>query len=93
MLILYKPGPELYIADWLSYHNQAGNKDQEMSGMNISIHTINTTVDIPICTSIEEIKGAREEDMELQMLKRYIIEGWPHTKDGLEPWLEKYWPI
>ena len=54
--ILYKPVPDLYIVDWLSCHNQVENKDQEISGMNINIHTINTIVDIPICTSTEDIK-------------------------------------
>ena len=29
-------------------------------------------VDIPICTSLEDIKAVTDEDMELQMLKRYI---------------------
>ena len=25
--ILYKPGPETFIADWLSHHNHKENKD------------------------------------------------------------------
>ena len=88
--ILCQPGPELHIADWLSHHYYERNKDQEISGMNISIHTINTIVDIPIFTSIEDIKVATGDDVELQMLKRYIIRGWPHTKEGVDR-LEKYW--
>ena len=58
--------------------------------MNISIHTINTAVDVPICMSIEDIRMATEEDMELQMLKRYIIRRWPHTREVLGPGVEKY---
>ena len=71
----------------------AENKDQEISYMNISVHAVNTTVDISICIAIEDIKTATEEDAELQMLKRYIIKRWPHTKEGVGPGLEKYWPI
>ena len=38
-------------------------------------------------------KSVQEEDLELQMLKRDIIRELPHTKEGLKPGLEKYWPI
>ena len=40
--------------------------------MNVSIHNISTSVDIPIYTSIEEIQVATEDDPELEMLQRYI---------------------
>ena len=46
--ILFKLGPELYIAYWLLCHSHIENKDQEITGMNVSIHTINTKVDVPI---------------------------------------------
>ena len=86
--ILYKPGPEPYIADWLSHYNHAENKESR----NIRFehkHTYNqATVHIPICTFIGHIKAATGERAELQMLKMYIIKGWPHTKDGVETWLE-----
>ena len=87
--MLYKAGPELYIAVWLSHHNHRENKDQEISGMNVSIHTINTTVDVLICTSIEDIKATTEEEAELKILKRSIIRGRPHTKEMVEPGVEK----
>ena len=86
--ILYKPGPALYTADWLSHHNHSENRDKEISDMNINIHMINTAVDIPICMSIEDIKSAINKETELQMLKGYIIRGWPHTKNETEPVVE-----
>ena len=52
--------------------------------MNISIYTNNTTVDVPICTSIKDIKSATEEDAEQERLLTYIIRGWPHTKEVAE---------
>ena len=91
--ILYKPCLELYIADWVSCHNLIENQDQEIPGMNVSIHTIITSVDITICTSIEDIKAATEEDAELQILQMYIITGWPHSRKAVEPGAEKYWPL
>ena len=36
--ILHKPGPELFITDWLSRHNHVTNRDEEISGMCITIN-------------------------------------------------------
>ena len=43
--ILYKPGPKLYIADWLSHHNHEENKDRD------------TTVDLPVCTPVRHTRS------------------------------------
>ena len=75
MCILYKSDPELYIADRLSCHNHTENRDQEIKGININIHTISTPVVVPIYTSIEDIRAAMNEDVELQMPKTYIVRG------------------
>ena len=40
---------------------------------------------MPGGTSIEETEMAIHEDTHLQRLKSYIIYGWPHKKDELEP--------
>ena len=40
MCILYKPGPDLYMVNWLSHQNHTENRDQEIAGMNVSIHTL-----------------------------------------------------
>ena len=50
MYILYRPGPDLYIAHWLSYHNHTKNRDHKIAGMKISIHTLSVTMDISACT-------------------------------------------
>ena len=85
MFILYKPDPELYIGDWVFHNKQAENRDQEITGVNINIHTISTTVDIPICMFIEDIRTATNEDADQQILKTHMIRGWPHNKDELDP--------
>ena len=56
VIILYKPGPNLYIVYWSS-HNNMENKYQKITGMNINVHTIISAVDILMCTS-KDIKAA-----------------------------------
>ena len=34
--IIYKLGPDLYIADWLSRQNQIENKDEEIAGLQVN---------------------------------------------------------
>ena len=61
--------------------------------MNINVHVISSAVDNPACTFMEEIQVATSQDPDLQMLKSYIIWGWPHTKDEVEHSIQKYRPI
>ena len=58
--------------------------------MTINIHGISTTVDISMSTLIKDIRTAMNEDVELQMLKNHIIRWWLHTKDEVEPGVERY---
>ena len=60
---------------------------------NVSIDNISTPVDICICTSIEDIQSATEEDPKLQMIQKYIIRGWLHMKEVVEAGMEEYWLI
>ena len=45
--ILYKPGSEMFIADWLSWHNHEERKDEPIRDMNMRVDTIQSTTDIP----------------------------------------------
>ena len=85
-------GPKFLIADWLWCHNHMEDQGWEITDMNADIHTISTSVDVPICTCVKDLKVATE-DVELQVLKRYIIGGWPDSKEAVEPGAEKFWPI
>ena len=67
--IIYKPGPDLYIADWLSRNNHTEGKDQEITGININMNAISTTGNNPGCTSIEDMQASTHEDAHLQKLK------------------------
>ena len=77
--ILYNPGPDLYIANWLSQHYHTDGKDHEIAGMNINIHTLSMAADILVCICVRDIRNAMSIDTELQMLQEYITRGWLPT--------------
>ena len=90
--ILYKPGPETFIADWLSWHKHMEGKDKPIKDIDIQVDAIQSLVDVPDCISIEEIQWASLQDAHLQQLKTFIIAGWLHTKDELQTDIRPYWP-
>ena len=90
--ILYKPSPEIFIADWLLRNNHIEGKDKPIKDMDISVDAIQSSVDMPECIFIEEIKQALSQDVHLQQLKTFIITGLPHTKDELHTDIRPYWP-
>ena len=47
---------------------------------------------MPECISIEEIQQTSLQDDHLQQLKKFIIAGWPNTKDELHTNIRPYWP-
>ena len=89
--IIYKPGPDIFIADWLSRHNHAEGKDQLIKGMEVWVDIIQTTTDMPECLSMMELQQASSQDDHLQKLKDIIIAGWPDSKDEIIAELELYW--
>ena len=82
--IIYKPCLDLYITDWLSRNNHTEDKDQKITGMNTNTNAISPAVNMPVCTSIDDIKVTTHKDTYLLKLKSYIIHGWLHKKDELE---------
>ena len=88
--ILYQPGPDVYIVDWLSHHNHTESKGQEIAGMNINIHILGTAIGISVYTSVGDIRNAVSTDAKLQMLQTYIIRGWPQNWDNFETTLRGY---
>ena len=57
-----KTGQDLYIMDWLPLSNNIRNRDQEITGINIYMNAIITSVNIPVCTSIEDTQTATWKD-------------------------------
>ena len=74
---LYKTGLKLYIAAWLSHHNQEDNKDTEIQGLSIN----------------PDIQEATTQDAQLHDLKAYIMHCWLKWKDDVVQHIQKYWPI
>ena len=89
--IIYKPGAKIFIADWLSQHNQIEGKDKPIKDMDIRIDAIQSATDIPECVFMSQIQHASAQDEHLQCLKSFIITGWPTTKDELYTDLKPYW--
>ena len=56
--IIYKPGPDIFIADWLSRHNHVEGKDQLIKGMEIWVDIIQTVTDMLECLSMTELQQA-----------------------------------
>ena len=89
--IIYKPGPEIFIADWLLRHNHTEGKDKTIKGMDVWVDAIQTATDMPECISMAEIQQAASQDNHLQQLKSLIITGWPDSSDKLCADLSPYW--
>ena len=89
--IIYKPGPEIFIADWPSRHNHTEGKDEPIKGMDIQVDAIQTAMDMSDCISMAEIQQTLLMDNHLQQLKCIIITGWPDSTDELHVQLQPYW--
>ena len=89
--IIYKPGPKIFIADWLSQHNHEEGKGKPIKDMDIRIDTIQNVTDIPECFLIKQIQQASMQDEHLQHQKNSIIAGWLSTRDKLHSDLRLYW--
>ena len=90
--IIFKPDPEIFIADWLSRNNHVEGKDKPIKDMDIWVDAIQSSIDMPECVFMEEIQQASSQDDHLQQLKRFIIAGWFNTKDELHTNIRLYWP-
>ena len=55
----------LCVSRHLSDNNHTERREQEITGMNINTYAISTLVIIPMCTSIEDIQEATQEDLNL----------------------------
>ena len=88
--IIYKPGPEIFIADWLSRHDHIEGKDKPIKGMDTQVDAIQSVTDMLECGSTAEIQASSQDD-HLQQLKSFIIAGWSDTKDELHADLRPYW--
>ena len=80
--IIYKPGPDIFTADWISRHNHVEGKDKPIKDMDIWVDAIQSVTDLLECIAMAEIQQTSAQDDHLQQLKSFIIAGWPDTKAG-----------
>ena len=73
--IIYKPGPQIFIADWLSRQNHKEGKDRPIQDVDIWVDAIQAITDLPECISIPEMQKASLQDDHLQLLQSYITAG------------------
>ena len=75
--IIYKPGPDLFIAVQTKHSE---DKDVEILGTQLGINAIQTTINITECMTVPELQQVTCQDQHKQCLKEYIIHGWPEQK-------------
>ena len=56
--IMYNPGPDIFITDWLSRHNHVEGKDKLIEDMDVQVDAIQNTTDMLQCVSMVEIQQA-----------------------------------
>ena len=71
--IICKPGPDMYIVDWLSHSNHKENRNQEIAEMSVNMNSISSLVNMLACMSIEDIHATTCDDAHLQEVKVYVI--------------------
>ena len=79
------------MAGWLSRYNHNENKDEEITGIHISINAIQSTTNILECMKIHYLQEATSQDHHLQHIIEYIILGWPDSKTQLPQDIRTYW--
>ena len=79
--IYYKPGKEMYLADTLS---RAYLKNNERSPVEAETESVHMMDELPISKKTHElIKNATQEDEGMQIVKTFILTGWPDVKHKL----------
>ena len=67
-------------------------KDKPIKDMEVWGDAIQSSIDMLECISMEEIQHASSQNDHLQQLKKFIVAGWPDTKDELHTNIRLYWP-
>ena len=85
------PGPDLFIANWLSRQNHKEDEDEEIVHMQVNVNTVETATNIPEYMTIHELQHETALDNHLQQLKEHIIKRWPENRDNIPQNLKPYW--
>lgn len=88
--IVYKPGKELVIADHLSRTHSKDCSKIESEKVETFVCMITQNIDFTD-ERIENIQKETSNDQELQILLKYILEGWPEDKFNVHELAKPYW--
>jgi len=93
LIVKYKPGKELVIADTLSRTKVKCDSlfdDWEKREIEVTIGEVNVNTS-KSKNKREQIRLATKLDKELNLLKNYVMEGWPEKIEQLNEETKKYW--
>ena len=77
--------------DWLSRHNHEINKDEEISGMQVTINAITSYMDIQDLHDAEKSRTTMLEDKYPSALAELMLCSWPSTGDEVLSDMQPYW--
>ncbi len=89
----YVPGKQLHVADALSraYLSEATS---EIPDQDMVYHVHSVISRLPISAArLEQFQKETEKDQTLQKVKRYIMNGWPKSKNDVDPSVKPYYMI
>ena len=89
--ITYKPSQISSLQTGYPDKNHKDDKDEEITGMQVNIGTVETATNIPEYMMIHELQHKTAIANHLQQLKEHIIKRWPENKDFAAQNLRPYW--
>jgi transposase InsO family protein len=94
LVVVYKPGPQMYIADHLSRASMpdTGTPDKEFQVFAIELEGIGPLNTIKISSErLGQLQKATEQDPVMQTLKTTILMGWPTERDEVPVHVREFW--
>ena len=86
----YRPGKEMHLADYLSRASHTLNWDSEIPGLKLMINDMAVETNVNLI-SLLQIHDATRQDETLQELIRFIMAGWPSTQDDTPDIIHAFW--
>lgn len=91
LIIKYKPGKEMYIADTLSRATPKMQRQTSQEEEILNVHCNHFMQNIPVSQDkLEEIKKETLEDTEMNQLRKQILKGWPANKHEVDKDIKQY---
>ncbi|KAK3716424.1 hypothetical protein QZH41_000491 [Actinostola sp. cb2023] len=92
--VMYKPGPQMYIADHLSRASvpDIGTPETEFQVFALELESICPLTTVKISSErLAQLQKATEQDPVMQTLKTTILIGWPAQRDEVPVHVREFW--